>query len=167
MKYAILNGALVVSLILANASKSEDITRLRPQGTNVSNLVPRGLEFATPSVQKLSDSGLKILAVRYSIFNGGILGTKKAAWVQTDKGIVEALFFETTARVERIQIKEIAGSTSNYHKYTVTEGDKSRGWEGRLPVFFTKSGKLLAITYDKKFSEEINHLLADRPPTTP
>ena len=167
MKYAILIGALGVSLILANPSKRESVTSLLKQNEGVSSLVPRGLEFATPFVQKLNDSGLKVLAVRYSIFNSGILGTKKAAWVQTDKGIVEVLFFETTAEVEKIQIREIEGSTSDYHKYVVTEGDKSRGWEGRLPVFFTKSGTVLTITYDKKFSEEVSRLLAERSPSLP
>jgi hypothetical protein len=167
MKYVILNIALVTSLILLNASTGESVTSLSKQDPNVSSLVPRDLEFATPFVQKLSDSGLKVLAVRYSKFNGGILSTTRAAWVKTDKGIVEVLFFETTAEVEKIQITEVEGSTSNYHKYTVTDGVQLHPWEGRLPVFFRKYGNVLAITYDEKFRDVMSQLLTERPSTTP
>ena len=88
-----------------------DICRAAPslQRQDVSHLVPPTLSFANGFVQTLSDSGWSIERVGVSIYNGGMAGTTKAAWIKTDKGVLEVLFYETSAEVEKIQLEENDG----------------------------------------------------------
>jgi hypothetical protein len=130
------------------------------QGRDVSHLVPPTLSFANSFVQTLSDSGWSVEQVRLSIYNGGMAGTTKAVWIKTDKGVLEALFYETSAEVEKIQLKENGDSTPNYHKYTVRwpNADRPNGFEGRLPVYFTKYRTMLIISYDRSLADALNKL---------
>jgi hypothetical protein len=126
------------------------------QGPDVSRLVPPDLTFAAAFVQSLSDSGWDVQAVRHSKFNGGLFGTTKAAWVKTDKGIFEVVFFEKADEVEQIQIREEQDSTPSRHRYTVTCATGNHPWEGRLPVYFTKHGILLIISHDRQLADALN-----------
>jgi hypothetical protein len=156
-RYGVLSLLLFVLPIL-----EADICRAAPslQGQDVSQLVPPTLSFANGFVQTLSDSGWSIERVGLSIYNGGMAGTAKAAWIKTDKGVLEVLFYETSAEVEKIQLKETDDSTPNYHKYTVRwpNRDRANGFEGRLPVYFTKYRTMLIISYDRNLADALNKL---------
>lgn len=156
----------VLILIVAFASRANIVVAPVPnQGPDVSHLVPSDLSFATPLVQSLSDSGWSIQAVRHSKFNGGVLWTTKAAWVKTDKGIFEVVFYETVSDVEQIQIKEDSDSTPAYHKYTVTRANESHPFVGRFPVYFTKYRTMMIVTHDGKLNDAINRFVADQIPS--
>jgi hypothetical protein len=154
-RYGIWSLLLFVLLILP-----ADILRSAPslQGQDVSHLVPPALSFANSFVQTLSDSGWSIERVGLSIYNGGMAGTTRAAWIKTDKGVLEVLFYETSGEVEKIQLKETDDSTPNYHKYTVRwpNTDRANGFEGRLPVYFTKYRTMLIISYDRSLADALN-----------
>ena len=145
-----------------------DIFRAAPslQGQDVSHLVPPALSFANGFVQTLSDSGWSIERVGLSIYNGGMAGTTKAAWIKTDKGVLEVLFYETSAEVEKIQLKENDDSTPSYHKYTVRwpNTDRLSGFEGRLPVYFTKYRTMLIMSYDRSLADALNKLFVAKEP---
>ena len=133
------------------------------QGQDVSHLVPPALSFANGFVQTLSDSGWSVERVALSIYNGGMAGTTKAAWIKTDKGVLEVLFFETNAEVQQIQLKENDNSTPSYHKYSITwPNNRKDGCEGRLPVYFTKYRTMLIISYDHELADALNKLFADK-----
>ena len=145
--------ALAVGCLVLSAASSAS-------GQDVSHLVPARLSFATSFIQYLSDGGWKVRDVRDSIYNGGIIPeTKRAAWIKTDQGILEALFFEKQADLEKIRIVEEPGSNASYHKYTVTTATSTQGMEGRLPVYFTKYRNALIVTYDRKLTERLMRLL--------
>ena len=153
-------------LVLLSIAYSSQASILNPrpaltQEPDVSHSIPPDLSFAIDFVKTLSESGFSIQAVRHSIFNGGTMGTKKAAWIRTDQGVLEVLFFDRKADVEQIAIKENENSTPNYHRYTVTTGNEEHPWEGRLPVYFTKYRSMLIITYDNKLNAQINRLFAE------
>jgi hypothetical protein len=156
-RYGVLSLLLFVLPIL-----QADFGRAAPslQGQDVSHLVPPTLNFANSFVQTLSDSGWSIKRVGLSIYNGGMGGTTKAAWIKTDKGVLEVLFYETSAEVKRIRLKENDDSTPNYHKYTVRWPNTHRpsGFEGRLPVYFTKYGTILIISYDRDLADALDKL---------
>jgi hypothetical protein len=139
-----------------------DIFRAAPslQGQDVSHLVPPALSFANGFVQTLSDSGWSIERVSLSIYNGGMAGTTRAAWIKTDKGVLDVLFYETSAEVEKIELKENDDSTPSYHKYTVRwpNTDRLSGFEGRLPVYFTKYRTMLIMSYDRSVADALNKL---------
>ena len=152
-------GALSLLLFVLPILQA-DISGTAPslQVQDVSQLVPPTLSFANNFVQTLSDSGWSIERVGLSIYNGGMAGTTKAAWIKTDKGVLEVLFYETSAEVEKIQLKENDDSTPNYHKYTVRwpNTDRANGFEGRLPVYFTKYRTMLIISYDRSLADALN-----------
>jgi hypothetical protein len=156
-------GVAVLSLIIPCGVQAGMIvhpSRGQTQGPDISNLVPRDLSFATAFVQTLSDSGWTVQSVRHSIFNGGIIPqTRKAAWIKTEKGVLEVLFFEKLDDLEQVQIKEDDDSTPSQHKYTVTTGNESHQWGGRLPVYFAKYRNVLIITYDSKLNDAIRSTL--------
>jgi hypothetical protein len=158
-RYGVLSLLLFVLPVL-----QADICRAAPslQGQDVSHLVPPTLSFANGFVQTLSDSGWSIERVGLSIYNGGMAGTTKAAWIKTDKGVLEALFYETSAEVEKIQLNETDDSTANYHKYTVRwpNTDRANGFEGRFPVYFTKYRTMLIISYDRSLADALNKRFA-------
>jgi len=154
---AVLSLLLFVLLVL-QADKFHAATAL--QGQDVSHLVPPTLSFANSFVQTLSDSGWSIERVGLSIYNGGMAGTTKAAWIKTNKGVLEVLVYETSAEVEAIQLKEDNDSTPYYHKYTVRWPNTSRpnGFEGRLPIYFTKYRTMLIISYDRNLADALDNL---------
>ena len=158
-------GLLSLLLFMLPISQA-GIFRAAPtaQGQDVSHLVPPALSFANGFVQTLTDSGWSVERVALSLYNGGMAGTTKAAWIKTDKGVLEVLFYETSADVDKIQLKENDDSTPNYHKYTVRwpNTDHANGFEGRLPVYFTKYRTMLIISYDRTLADALNKLFADK-----
>ena len=101
-------------------------------------------------------------AVKHSKFNGGLFGSTKAAWIKTNKGVLEAVFFERTCDLERIQISEELDSNPGYRKYTVTVGNDKHSFEGRFPVYFTRYKAILIVTYDSNLNDAFNQLVADQ-----
>lgn len=163
MKPRSLCSVTVLCLLIACGAQARIIVHPSAgqiQGPDISHLVPPDLSFATAFVQTLSDSGWTIQAVRLSIFNGGIIPqTRKAAWIKTDKGVLEVLFFDKLGDLESIQITEDDDSTPSQHKYTVKSGNESHQWAGRLPVYFAKYRNILIITYDSKLNDAIRSTL--------
>ena len=158
----LLLGIMLFLLTIPCASRTSFIIASTPQRQDVSHLVPSSLTFATQFVQTLSDAGWIIEQVAGSKFNGGMMGTEKAAWVKTDRGVLEVLFFENREEVQQIQIKEEADSTPTYHKYTVTRGSESHPWQGRLPVYFTKYRTMLIVSCDQRLADALNKLFANQ-----
>ena len=129
-----------------------------PERTDVSQIVPGDLKFAENFVRLLVDSGWTVQPVRHSKMNGFFLETQEAAWILTDKGILEVIFFENRSRVEQIQITEEA-SIPTYHKYVLKTPTETRRIEGAL-TFFTKYHNMLIVTIDAHLKESLNQVLA-------
>jgi hypothetical protein len=76
--------------------------------------------------------------VQPSTFNGFFRETKKAAYIETDKGILEVVFFDTNAAVEHIQITEAARGAPSSHVYVIKSADTTQRTEGAGATYFTK-----------------------------
>jgi hypothetical protein len=126
------------------------------QKTDISNLVPNDLAFAKSFVQLLVDSGWAVQPVRPSKLNGFFLQTNKAAWIDTDKGIMEVVFFDNEADVEQIQITQ---ERSNLHIYTLKTPTETQRMEGSA-TYFTKHGNMLIVTIDAHLNDALNQLFA-------
>jgi hypothetical protein len=126
------------------------------QKTDISNLVPNDLAFAKSFVQLLVDSGWAVQPVRPSKLNGFFLQTKKAAWIDTDKGIMEVVFFDNEADVEQIQITQ---ERSNLHIYILKTPAETRRMGGSA-TYFTKHGNMLIVTIDAHLNDVLNQLFA-------
>ena len=131
------------------------------QGRDVSPIVPPQVSYANGFVQRLSDGGLWIQKVALSKYNGGYFGPTKAVWVKTDKGILEAVFFDKPAELDRIQLQKEETGNPKTHKYTVTLPDgQTATWDmGHASVYFIKYRDTLIITRDGELNEALNFLL--------
>ena len=135
--------------------------RSSAQGRDVSRIVPQQVGYATGFVQRLSDGGLWIRRVALSKYNGGYFGSTKAVWVETDKGIFDAVFFDKPADLERIQLHEERTENPKKHKYTVSlPNGQTVTWEmGHAAVYFIKYQDALIITRSGDLNEALNFLL--------
>jgi hypothetical protein len=135
--------------------------RARAQGRDVSRMVPQQVGYATGLVQRLSDGGLWIRRVALSKYNGGYFGPTKAVWVETDKGILDAVFFDKAADLERIQLHEEQTGDPKKHKYTVSlPNGQTVTWDmGHAAVYFIKYQDALIITRSGDLNEALNFLL--------
>ena len=150
-----------VCIVIVCASVLAYPFRLSAQGRDVSDIVPPQVSYATGFVQRLSDGGLWIQRVALSKYNGGYFGPTKAVWVKTDKGILEAVFFDKPADLDRIQLQEEETGNPKNHRYTVTlSNGQTVTWDtGHASVYFIKYRDTLIITRDGQLNEDLNFLL--------
>ena len=71
--------------------------------------IPVSLAFAAPLVEALNQSGLTILSVQSSVSSAYFQSTNEAVWIETNQGILEAVFLADTAEAEQIRITEKSG----------------------------------------------------------
>ena len=162
MRLLWLSVALASILLAACVSRPRTPDSLRAsteQKLDASKLVPADLAFAKPLVQLLVDSGWAVQPVRPSKLNGFFLATNKAAWIDTDKGILEVIFFDNPARVDQIQITEGRSAIASYHKYVIKTPTETRRMEGSA-TYFTKHSKMLIVTIDARVKEALDQLFA-------
>ena len=161
MKGAPLFLLLVLVLAIGCGSRpvSESIPASPAQNKDVSQLVPADLSFANEFVQFLIASGWTVQPLRPSKLNGFFRETEKAAWIDTDKGILEVVFFENDAQVDQIQITEERSDVSTYHKYVIRTPVTIQRMEGG-PAYFTKQRNMLVVTSDAQLNETLNRLFA-------
>jgi hypothetical protein len=135
--------------------------RSSAQGRDVSQMVPPQVSYATEFVQRLSDGGLWIQRVALSKYNGGYFGPTKAVWVKTDKGILEAVFFDKPAELDRIQLQEEETGNPKTHRYILTlpNGQIVKWDTGHSAVYFIKNRDALIITRAGELNEALNFLL--------
>lgn len=152
---------IVGLLMIVGASVFTCPFRSSAQGRDVSRIVPQQVGYATGFVQRLSDGGLWIRRVALSKYNGGYFGPTKAVWVETDKGILEAVFFDKPAELDRIRLHEEETGNPKKHKYTVTmPAGQTVTWEtGHTAVYFIKYQDALIITRSGDLKDALNFLL--------
>jgi hypothetical protein len=126
---------------------------------DVSRLVPADLSFAKDFVQTLSDAGWEIREVSNSKFNGFFPDTEKSAYIETDKGVIEAIFFQSKADVEQIQVSEVKDKSSGYHGYTVRKPPATNQRIEGGDCYFKKYRNVFVITSDREANDALNQLL--------
>ena len=164
MRMLSLCSVVLLSSMLGCASRSSQVVPPSSvaQRTDVSSLVPADLGFAKEFVQLLSDSGWQVQAVRPSKFNGFFRETNRAAWIETDKGTLEVVFFDNDTAVEQMQISEEQKRAPDYHTYVVRTAKTTQRIEGGV-AYFTKHRSMLIMASDRDLNEALNRTLAPRP----
>jgi len=164
MKSLMLCIVLVALSLTASscAFKSKTDTAFLPpaQKADVSHLISKDLSFAKDFVQALSDADWEIQEVRHSKFNSFFADSRNAAFIRTDKGVVEAVFFQSKDDVEQIRVSEEPTEDSNIHRYTIQKLPKTnQRMEGRY-WHFTKYRNAFVITIDREAHEALSRLPA-------
>ncbi len=126
---------------------------------NASTPVPEQVRYVTAFVERLNLAGLKVEKVALSKYNGGYFGPTQAAWIKTEKGVLEVVVFDKPAELDAIQLLEEDPGVADYHHYRITLIDKKVGMEGRLPVFFIKYEGMLIVTYDAGLNKTLKDIL--------
>lgn len=130
-----------------------------PPKRDVSYPVPAELGYAKEFVRFLSDSGWSVEAVYPSKFNSFFRETAKAAFIKTEKGDIEVVFFNNDDDVMQIEVSEEQSKASRYYKYSVRTPMTKQRIEGAA-CYFTKHRNMFIITTDRELSDALKRLLA-------
>lgn len=113
-------------------------------------LMPPHLGHAKEFVRFLSEHGFVVRAVGRSHLESFFLEVDKAAFIETDKGVIEAVFFPETSSAERIQVNLVRKDGRYIYSFRgqprPTPGDVMNS---NRPLYFLAHRNLLLVT-DKK-----------------
>ena len=141
---------------------SAPVTMQTTEPTKV--VIPSDLAFSTPLVQALSQSGLNILSVQSSTYMAMFASTDKAAWIETNEGIVEAVFFANSAEVEQIHIAEQINQSESQYRYTIQAPAPTllhnQMIDATYPLYFTTKNDMLLITSSEELDKTLKHILS-------
>jgi hypothetical protein len=151
---------LSLSALSCASQRTTGVASVAPymQRADVSHLVPVDLSFAKNFVQTLSDAGWEIREVSHSKFNGFFPDTEKAAFIRTDKGVVEAIFFQSKADVEQIQISEVQDKSLGYHRYMVRKLPVTNQMIEGGDCYFTKYQNVFVIASNREVNDALHRL---------
>ena len=127
-------------------------------------VISADLAFSTSLVQVLSQSGLSILSVQGSTYMAMFHSTNKAAWIKTNEGIVEAVFFADSAEVKQIQIKEQANETTMRYLYTIQAPPPTLlhdlTIDAAFPLYFTTARDMLMETSSAELDKTLKQIFS-------
>jgi hypothetical protein len=102
--------------------------------------IPPDLSYATDFVRFLQGTGLVVQEVLRS-HHDAMLGGNKAAFIRTDKGVIEVVFLPGGTDAEKITVTYSRNPSSNVpHKYIINGqaiNGKSDTWEAGYPQYIT------------------------------
>lgn len=112
--------------------------------------IPTDLAFSSPLVQALSQYGLSILSVQSSTYVAMFPSTNKAVWIETNEGIVEAVFFDDPSEAEQIHITEQPNKTAGRYLYLIQAPaptlSHDQTIDAAFPLYFTAAHNMLMET---------------------
>jgi hypothetical protein len=127
--------------------------------------VPTDLAFSMPLVEVLSRSGLRILSVQSSTFMSMFSTTDKAAWIQTDRGILDAVFFASPAEAARIHISLSKGEEGRF-LYTLEAPPPTLAQDvtidAAFPLYFTVESGILMVTSSAELDQALKRIFPAR-----
>ena len=100
--------AMVIAIQLSACAPAQPATAaLTAASTEIS--IPPDLDNARPLVHWLEEAGAAVLDVQYSTEGSLLQSASQAAWIKTDKGIADAVFFLDPAGTMDIQVTPLQG----------------------------------------------------------
>ncbi len=126
--------------------------------------IPTDVAFSIPLVQELSRSGLNIVSVQGSTYMAMFQSTHKAVWIQTNEGVVEAVFFANSAEVEQIHIAEQTNEAEGRYLYTIQAPAptllQDQTIDAAFRLYFTGKNDMLLITNSKELDKILKHIFS-------
>jgi hypothetical protein len=124
--------------------------------------IPAGLEQATPFVEFLRSAGLTLLEVRRSHLESMFRDTRHAAYIRTDRGVVEVVVFDGATDAERMTITySKTSSPGGRHRYLLhgpSDGEVTE-WEGAQPAYFTLHRNWFIVTWQPELDAFVKRSL--------
>ena len=158
-----INAALMLVALLTACSSQTPITMQDLRPTSIA--IPADLGFSSSFVQLLSNSGLNVLSVQSSIWNGMFQSTNKAAWIKTDQGIVEMVSFTNTTEVKQIQVTQLTTTITGRYLYKIQAPPPTLlhdvTIDAAFPLYFTMQHGMLLITSNAELDRTLKHILSN------
>jgi hypothetical protein len=143
LPYSSLMGLLLVILTACTASPAPPTRPTRAE-------IPADLAFSAPLVQLLRQAGLSVLAVQSSTYMAMFRSTDKAAWIKTDQGVVDAVFFADAAEAGQVRITPQPNGTVGRYLYTIRAPAptllQDQTIDSAFPLYFTVAGNMFMVT---------------------
>ncbi len=93
------------------------------------------------------------------------LSTDKAAWIKTDEGTVEAVFFDDPAEVEQIRATPLASEAGRY-KYKLQAPAPTLSQDvtidAAFPLYFTMQHGVFLVTSSTELDETLKRILSEQ-----
>jgi len=127
-------------------------------------VIPADLQHAATLVQVLERAGLKVRDVRHSRLEAMFKGDVKAAYLTTNRGVVEAAIFSGPTDAEQIRITYSIdpGARTVRHRYRI-EGWPTNGkaghWDAAYPVYFTLHENWFLVTHHPELDPVLKRAL--------
>ena len=142
-RFRVLTAILVLQIVNATSSEADPLASPYPgQIEDVSILQPGDIAYAEAMEfgRFLSAHGLTVESLHRSKLESMFRRVEKAAFIKTDKGIVQVVFFPAPADAEKIKItysKNVAETVP--HKYVIEQPitADSQTIESAYPMYFT------------------------------
>jgi hypothetical protein len=153
---------LFVALLTACSSQTPISTQtLRPTPIGI----PADLDFSSSLVQLLNNSGLNVLSVQSSTWNGMFQSTNKAVWIKTDQGIVEAVFFADPTEAKQIQITRLSNTRAGRYIYKIQAPPSTLlhdvTIDAAFPLYFTMQHGMFLITSNAELDITLKRILSN------
>lgn len=127
--------------------------------------LPADLAFAGSLVELLSNAGLAIESVQSSVYMSFFRSTDQAAWIKTDRGIVEAVFFLDSAEAGQIRVTPISGEVGRYtYRIQAPAPTLSRDVtiDAAFPLYFTMQDAVFLVTSSAALDETLKQILPEQ-----
>ncbi len=163
----------VVVVACTNASKPNNL----PNGVNtnvpthVSTIqpteisLPVGLTRASTLLRWMTSSGLTILSVQNSIEGAHFQSPNQAAWIKTDRGIVDVVFFLDPTETDHIQVTPLQSHERGRYLYklqaplpTMSHDDTI---DAAYALYFTIQRGMFMVTSSAELDKALKRILAE------
>jgi hypothetical protein len=124
--------------------------------------LPTDLAFASPLVELLSNAGLAVESMQSSLYSSFFQSTDQAAWIKTDQGIVEAVFFRDSAEAGQIRVTPVTGEAGRYlYKIQAPAPTLSHDItiDAAFPLYFTMQDSMFLVTSSAELDETLKRSL--------
>jgi hypothetical protein len=129
--------------------------------------IPADLDHAQALVHWLGDVGIGVLAVQHSTEGSLFQSANQAAWIKTDLGIADAVFFLGPAQAGHIQVTPLQSQAVGRHLYKVQAPPPMMldpvTMDAAYPLYFTVRHGLFIETSSLQLNQALRRLPAEIP----
>src|SRR5574341_138126 len=127
--------------------------------------LPVGLTRASTLLGWMTSSGLTILSVQNSIEGAHFQSHNQAAWIKTDRGIVDLVFFLDPAETDPIQVTVLQSQGTALYLYKIQAPFPTMSHEDTIdaayPLYFTVQRGMFIVTSIAELDKALKRILAE------
>ncbi len=128
-------------------------------GTMTSQQIPVALRYTEPFIRFLAGAGLKVTAVKRSHLEAMFDGVSDAAYVVTDRGVLEVVIFPGASDAERLSVTQRKSPQDGARHLYIVDGwvgsPSPKTIDSAYPEYFTLHRNWFIVTLEP----ELNALL--------